>query len=61
MNSYQEFYSTFFKDKTKYSEYKINGFVITQQIHGTTGKPVYALYTPESFKAYKKFNQGRLL
>jgi len=61
MNNYQIFFSTFFKDKTKYSEVQINGFIITQQIHGITGGPVYALYSRESFKNYKKFSQEKLL
>ena len=61
MDKYSNFLSTFFTDKTKYAEIQMNGFVLVQQIHGGTHKPIYALYTAESFKNYKKYSQDHLL
>jgi len=61
MNKQQDFLATFFKDKTKYTEVEVNGFMIVQAIHGVSKKPTYMLYTMDSFKNYKLYNQSKLI
>lgn len=61
MNKQQEFFATFFPNKTKYTELEVNGFMIVQAINGVTKKPTYMLYTMDSFKNYKMYSQAKLL
>lgn len=61
MNKQQEFFATFFTDKTKYAEVEVNGFMIVQTIHGVSKKVIYMLYTMDSFKNYKTYTQSKLI
>ncbi len=55
MSNQSDFLATFFKNHDVYAEVEVNGFWITQQINGATKKPVYCIYTKESYEKYRAY------
>ncbi len=46
----QDFLLSFFDDELKYEEKEVNGFILTKNINGSTGKPYVSIFTKETFK-----------
>jgi len=54
-----KFLLSFFSED-KYQEKEVNGFWLVKQFNSGNGKWQVAVYTKESFKSYKNFQQSEL-
>ena len=55
LRKHQQFLLTFFDDKLCYQEKEVNGFMLTKNIDGDTGKPIIYMYTKESWNGSRQF------
>lgn len=56
----REFLLTFFTEYAEYQETEVNGFWLVKSWNGDTKFWQVGIYTAESYKAYKKFQQNNL-
>lgn len=56
----REFLLTFFADYDEYQEMEVNGFWLIKSWNGGAKFWQVGIYTKESYKAYKKFQENNL-
>lgn len=54
----QEYLARLFPDdKRIYSEIEVGSYHVVRMIHGKTGEPIYAVYSPKAYKNYKAYRK----